>query len=150
MRKFTIINSRIFFFIFCLLRSYILRNIDQNRTRSSHLRNTECLTDRICKLVYIFNDKAVLRDRHCHSGDINLLKAVLSKKRYSYITGDCDNRNRIHISCGNSRHKVSCSRTAGCQTYAYFSCCSRISVCCMGCSLFMGGQDMSDLITMLV
>ncbi len=65
----------------------------------------------------------------------------------SYITGDCYDRNGIHICRCNSGTRFVAPGPDCCQTHTNFSCCSRISVCCMRSSLFMGGQDMLDFIS---
>ena len=150
MNQLSIIYTRIFFFIFCNFRSNILRNIDQHRARSSCLGNAECLSNCLCKLCYIFNDKTVFCDRHCNSCNVDLLETVFSKQWNSNITCDCNNRNRIHICCCDSCYKIRCPRSACCKADTYFSCSSRISVSCVCCSLLMRSQDMTDLITVFI
>ena len=43
--------------------------------------------------MYILYNKAMLRDRHNYTCNINLLKAVLSKKRNTYVCSDCNKWN---------------------------------------------------------
>ena len=141
---------RRFLLILRLIRRYILWNINQYRSRSSLLRNNKCFPDRIGKDIHVLYYIIMLCDRHCDSCNINFLEAVFSQKAYSHVTGNRHDGDRIHICGGNACHKIRRSRTAGRKTYADFSGRPCISVRRMRRSLFMGGQDMLNLITMLV
>ena len=57
----------------------ILWNIHKYRTRSAFSCYIESSAYCICKLLYILYNKAVFGYRRCNSGNIYLLKAVLSK-----------------------------------------------------------------------
>ena len=122
----------------------IFCNIDQNRARSSALCDRERTAQGVCKNRDIFYDHTVFCDRHRNACDVNLLKAVFSKQRLSYVAGDGYHRGGVHVSRCNSGDKVCRTRAARCHTYACFSGRTRISVCRMGCSLLVGGQDVVD------
>src|SRR5699024_9698494 len=67
-----------------------------------------------------------------------------------YVGGDGHDRNRIHISRGDPCHKVRGSRTGSSEADAYFPGSPRVSVRRMGRALFMGSQDMIDLILIFI
>ena len=129
---------------------HILRNIDKHRTRSAFFCNGKCTADRRCQITHILDDKVMFCDRHCHSGNINLLKTVFSQQRYTNITGDRHHRNRIHIGRCDTGDQIGRTRSGGCKTHTDFSGASRITVRRMAGPLFMGGQNVSDFITMLI
>ena len=54
--------------------------------------------------------------------NIDFLKSVFSKQRSSNVTGNSNNRNRIHVSSCNSSHKVCSSRTACCHANSNTTC----------------------------
>ena len=146
----SVIYTWIFLLILCNFRSNILRNIDQHRPRSSSLSNAKSLSDCFCKLCYIFDNIAVFCHRHYNACDINFLEGILSKKGSSNITGNCYHRNRVHTRGGNSGYQVGCTWAGSCQTHADLSCCTGVTVCCVGSSLLMGSKYMFDFITVSV
>ena len=92
----------------------------------------------------------MLGNRRCDARNINFLKTVFSKQRNIYVTGNRYKRNRIHIGSRYSGYQVGRSRSARRKTYAYFSGTARIAVCGMGRPLFMGSQNMPDLIPVFI
>ena len=136
--------------IFCLIRRHILRNVDKDRPRPSLLRNSERFADGVGEVVHILHYIVMLRDRHCHSCNVDFLETVFSQKIYPYITGDRHDRYGVHIRGGNPRNKVGRPRSAGGKAHAGLPCRPCIPVGCMGGSLLMGGQDMRDLISVFI
>ena len=106
--------------------------------------------DHISQLVNILDNKIIFGNGHSHTQNIDLLETVLSQQVHPYIAGNGHNRDGIHISSGNPRHQIGGAGTRGGQTDPYLSGCPCISVCCMGCSLFMRGEHMGDLPLMFV
>ena len=82
--------------------------------------------------------------------DINFLEGIFSKKGSSNITGNCYHRNRVHTRGGNSGYQVGCTWAGSCQTHADLSCCTGVTVCCVGSSLLMGSKYMFNFITVSV
>ncbi len=136
--------------VLCLVGSRILGNIHQNRARTAALCNAECTAHDFCQVSCIFNNEVMFGDRHGNTGNIYLLETVFSKKGSSYVTGNCYQRNGIHVSSCNTGNQIGGTRAGSGDTYAYLSGCSCISVCCMGCALLVRGQHVSDLITVFV
>ena len=80
----------------------------------------------------------------------HLLKRILSEKRCSYITCDCHHWYGIHVCGSDSCYQIGSSGAGSCKTHADFTGSSCVSVCCMGCSLLMGGQYMCDLVFIFI
>ncbi len=82
-----------FFSIICTaVRSHILCDIYQHRTRSTASRNSEGPAKRVGQDRHIFNDIIMLRDRHGDTGDVYLLKGILAKRRKHDITSNSHHR----------------------------------------------------------
>ena len=141
---------RLFLLIFKLCRCHILGDIHKNRSRPATSCNRKGLSDRICQNTDILYNIPMLCDRHGYTCNIYLLEGILSKERKIYITGDCYHRYRIHVGRCNTGYKIGCTRSAGCQADTDLAGSPGIPVCRMGCALFMGGQNMSDLITVFI
>ena len=133
---------------FC--RSNILRNINQNRSRTSSLRNCKSLADSLSQVFNIHYDKIVFGNRHCNAGDINFLEGILAKKRTAYVTGNCNHRNRIHISSSNTGYQVSCARTRSSHTNTNAACRTSITISRMSRPLLVCRQNMSQTTFVLI
>ncbi len=92
--------------VLILRRRHILGNIHQHRPRTPCLGNGKGPADHLRQLRHILNNKIILRNRHGHAGNINLLEAVLSQKAGAHIAGNCNHRNRVHIGCRNPRNQI--------------------------------------------
>ena len=143
-------RSRLLRSVFILCRSHILGDIDQDRTRSAALRDGKCPAHGIDQLFDIFYDEIVFGDRHGHAGDVDLLKAVAAKQAHTNITGNGYHWDGIHECGRNTGYQVGSARAGSSQAYANLSRNSCITVRSMGCALLMGGQDVGNLILMLV
>ena len=136
--------------IFILCRSHIFGDINEDRTRSSALGDGKRAAHSICQLRDVFYNEIIFGDRHGHTGDINLLEAVAAKQAHANVTGDSYHRDGIHEGGSDAGYQIGSSRTGSSQAYADFSGDSRITVRRMGCALLVGGQDVGDLILVLV
>ena len=92
----------------------------------------------------------MLCNRHGHASNVNFLKAVLSKLRNNYVTGNCHHRYRIHVGSCNACNKVRSTRSACSHYNTNFSCRTGIAVCRMACPLFMSRQNMADSVTIFI
>ena len=128
----------------------ILGNIHQYRSWTAALCNIECTAHYFCQVSDIFYNKTVFGNRHGHTGNVDFLETVFSKQAGTYVTGDRNQRNGIHISGCNTGYQVGCTRTGGGDTYTHLTGCSCITICCMRSPLLMRCQNMSDLIRMFI
>jgi hypothetical protein len=88
----------------------ILRDIDEDRTRTSRAGNQEGLAHDICELMDILHDTVPLRDRLRYARDIDFLEGVLAEKLGRDVAGDRNDRRRVHIGRGDAGREV---RAAG-------------------------------------
>ena len=128
----------------------IFWNIYQHRSRTPGLGDPESTADHISQFIDIFYNKIMLCDRCRDTCDINLLKAVFSKQRHTYVTGNSHYWNRIHVCGCDTGYQVGCTRSGSSQTHTDFSGGAGISIRCMGSSLFMGRKHMVNFIAMFI
>ena len=136
--------------IFRHVRSHVFRQVNQDRPRPPFPGDSEGFPDRVRQDIHILYDAVVLRNRDRDPGDIDLLKGILAQQGNAHIAGDRNQRHGIHVCRGNPGDKVGCTRAGGRKAYAHPSGCPRVSVRRMGSALFMGGQDMADLMLVAV
>ena len=92
----------------------------------------------------------MLGNRHGHTGNINFLEAVTSDKGCTDIGGNGNHRDGIHKCGGNTGDQISSARSGCCKAYAYLAGCPGITICRMGSTLLMCGQDMADAVRILI
>ena len=85
-------HLRLFSLICTAVRSHILRDIYQHRTRPATSRNSESPAKRVSQDCHIFYDIIMFCDRHGDTGDVYLLKGILAKRRKHDITSNCHHR----------------------------------------------------------
>ena len=143
---------RLWFFrrILCFRSSDILCNIHQYRTRSPTPGYLKGFAQSFCQTGYIFYNITVFRYRHHNPRNIHFLERILSQQRFAHIGGYSHQRHGIHISSGYSSDQIGGTRTGCGQTYPCFPCGARISVSRMRSSLFMGCENMPDIILILI
>ena len=130
--------------------SNVFRNVDKDRSRTTASCNRKRFADSLCQILYVHYNKIMLCNRHCNAGNVYFLKRILTQKAFSNIAGNCDKRNGVHIGSSNSSNKICCARTACCHTNANFSCCTRIAVGSVACSLLVSSQNMTDAIFIFI
>ena len=131
-------------------RGDILRDIDQNRSRTAAHRDLKREADGVGQILDMADDEVVLGNRHGDAGDVDLLEAVASDRRGADVAGNRNHRDRIHICGGNAGDEVGRTRTAGCQHDADLAGCACESVGGMRRTLLMCRHDMGDAIGILI
>ena len=96
----------------------VLRDVDEYRTRTSGLCDTESLADGVRQLLYVANHEIVLGDRHGDAGDIDLLEGVASDEARADVAGDGNHRDGVHIGCCDAGDEVGRARSARCEAHA--------------------------------
>ena len=92
----------------------------------------------------------MLGDRHGDPGDIHLLEAVAPQEIPAHIARDRHNGDGIHICSGNPGNQIG-GAGAGSRKYnAGLTGGTRIAVRRMGGALFMCGENMGNLVAVLV
>ena len=131
-------------------RSNILGDVHQHRARPAALGDLEGAADRGRQLLHVLDDKAVLGDGEGDPGDVDLLEGILPEQRQADVAGDRDERDRIHMSGGDAGDQVGRAGSAGSEADAHLSGGAGVPVRGVGSALFVAGQDMMDLVLMLV
>ena len=129
---------------------YIFCNIHQDRPGSAAFRNGKSAPQSFGQFFHIFHNIAMLGNGHGHACDIHFLKAVLPQHGQRHIGSDSHHRDGIHKGCGNACHQIRSTGAAGGHAYAYFAGGPCIPVRRMGSSLFVGSQDMPDLVAVVI
>ncbi len=123
----------------------ILWEIDQDRPRSPGGCDVKRLLYDPRKVVYIFYQIIVFCDRKRDSGDVSLLKGVVSDHRCRNLSCYRDDRNRVHVGVCDAGNEISCARSGCCEAYPDLSGCSCVSVCRMCGTLLMPYQNVPDV-----
>ena len=125
-------------------------DIDQNGPFSPGARNAECLTQAGGKILYFFDDEAVLGDRHRDAGGVNLLEAVAPKEGDVHVARDKDDGDGIHKCGGDACDEIGGARARGGKADSRFPACTSIALGCVRSALFMGCEDMADFTTISI
>ena len=91
----------------------VLWNINHNGTGPASVGDVEGLFHRYGDIVHILDQEVVF---HAGTGDpdsVAFLKSILTDIVRRYLPGDDDQRDRIHISCDDTRYRVGRTRTRG-------------------------------------
>ena len=136
--------------VFAQLGADVLGNIHQHRAFSSFVCQPEGFPDGVGQLIHVFDNVIVLGDGHGHAGDVHFLKAVQSQQIAGHVAGNGHYRNGIHIGGGNAGDQIGGAGAGSGDAHAYPSGSPGIAVCCVGCTLFMGGFNMANLVAVLV
>ena len=128
----------------------ILGNIDEDRSGPACARDPERFADRRSQIIYILYNVSMFGNGHGYTCDVDLLEGVLAEQGERHIACNSDQRNTVHISCGDTGHKIGRARAAGGQAYADFAGRAGIAVRHMRGALFMRGQIMGDLVSVFV
>ena len=92
----------------------------------------------------------VLGDGHGDAGDVHLLKGVAADQVAPDVAGDEDDGRRIHIGGGDARGQVGAAGAGGGKAHAHLARAAGITVSGMGRALFVGGQDVTDAVLIVV
>ncbi|MPN31563.1 hypothetical protein SDC9_179037 [bioreactor metagenome] len=80
-----------------------------------------------------------------NAANISFLEGILANQRDSDLTGDGDQRHRIHVGGSNTGNQIGSPWPRGGKTYAHLAGSPGITVGRMHRSLFMTGQYMGKL-----
>ena len=92
----------------------VLGDVDQHRTRAAVLRDRKRLAHRRGDVARVRHEVVVLRDRQRDAGDVGLLERVRADEAAAHLSGDADDRRRVHHRGGDAGHHVRGTGT-GCR-----------------------------------
>ena len=127
-----------------LLLGNIARNVDQNRTRTAGSGDIECFSDDAWKILRILYENIVFGDRCRDAGDVGFLERVGPDKVLGNLTGDRNNRDRIHIGRGNPGDQIGRPRAARSNADTYGVLCTCVATRFMHCPLFLTDKNIVD------
>ena len=131
-------------------RSDILRNVHQNGTLSAFLRDLKCSAQGRRQILDLPHDRVMLRDGHGDAAGKDFLEAVLSDLIRADIARNGDYGNTVHIGGGQTRNDV---RRAGAGSRDHDTGLPgrpRVTVRRVGSALLVRGQDVLDLISVII
>ena len=124
----------------------IFWKVNENRARFSGAGDVEGFFDDASEVFPVSDGHAVFRDAAGDADDINLLERIVSDKVAGYLSGEADKRNTVVVCRCKAGNQVGCARAAGNETYADFSCRSRIGIRLMHQRLLVARQNDFDFI----
>ena len=132
-----------FYIVFIQSCLNILRNVYEDRSRTTGFCNAERFPNGWSEVFNLLNKGVVLGNRH---GNIHFLEAIPSNQRVRNIASDGNQRNGVQISRCDTSDQIGCTWAGSCDDNANFSGCSGVAVCCVGSTLFMCGNNMMNAI----
>ena len=124
----------------------IFWKVNENRSRFSGAGNVEGFFDDASEIFTVSYRHAVFRDAAGDADNINLLECIVSDEVAGYLSGEADKRNAVVVCRCKTGDQVGCTRAAGNEAYADFSCRSRIGIRLMHQRLLVARQNDFDFI----
>ncbi len=129
-------------FPFTLAGLSIFRKIQDHRSRTAGTGYIESPANGPCHIFSTADLISPLGDRLGDPHKIDLLKGIRTQNSDTYLTGNHNNRSRIHHRISNPCKRICSSRATGHQTYPNLSAHTCKPFSSMSCSLFMTDQNM--------
>ena len=121
----------------------VLGDVDEHRTRPARRRDVERLRQDTRNIGCVLHQVVVLGDRHRDAADVGFLERVRADGCGWHLTGDRDDRHRVHVGIGDRRHEVGGTRPAGRHTHADPSRCLRVTRRCVAGTLLVSHEDVT-------
>ena len=123
----------------------ILGDVNQHRSWTSGGGDMECLGNCARNLSGIGDQEVVLGDGHRDAADIRLLKGVCADGLTGHLTGDGNDRHRIHVGISDRGDEIGGARTRGGHTHTYSSSGLGVTLRRMPSTLLMTHQNVPYL-----
>ena len=105
----------------------------------------ECLSERARDVLSFGDHEVMLSNRHGHTTDVSLLESVSTQQRATDLTGDSDNRNRVHLSIRERGHQVSSTRAGSRDTDTDLAGNLRVTSGSVASSLLVAHENVAEL-----
>ena len=122
----------------------ILGNVDHDRTGSARSGHFESLFNRVCEVLDIHDQVAVLDHRKRHSKEIGFLECGFADELRINLAGNANEGRAIHEGVRDGRHQIGGPRTASRHAYSRFTRCSCISLSGERTALLVAGENRAD------
>ena len=123
----------------------IFGDVDQHRAGASGFRDVERFANRRGHFIGAGHQIVVLGDGQGDAGDVGFLKGVGAQQLAAHLSGDADDRNRIHHRGGDAGHHIGGAGARCSNRYAYSAGGAGVAVGHVGCALFMPHQNVVDV-----
>ena len=130
--------------------SNILDDVDHDRAGTAGAGQSEGLTNGVGQVIDVADQVGALGDGHGDAGDVDFLEGVLADEGLGHVAGDEDHGGRIHVSGGDAGGQVAGTGAGGGKAHAHLAGGAGIAVSGVSSALLVGGQDVGDLILIVV
>ena len=128
----------------------ILGHVDEDGAGTAGGGDLEGLADGGSQILNGADEVVVLGDGQGDTGDIDLLEAIGTNDGIGDVTGDGDQGNGVDVSGGDAGNQVGGTGAGGGDANAYLAGGTGVAVSCVGGTLFVGGQHVLQLVTVLI
>ncbi|MNS30954.1 hypothetical protein D3C72_629970 [compost metagenome] len=120
---------------------HVFRNVDNDRTRTTGLRQVEGLLHDFRDFRGVLDHEAVLHDRPGDTDHVGFLERIGANHGARHLAGNDHHRNGVHVGGGDTGDGVCCARTGSHQYHAGFTGGTGVAVSHMGSRLLVTNQD---------
>ena len=120
-------------------------DVHYHRPRPPRPGDEKRLFDRPKQILRTLDEIIMLRDRRRDTADVRFLERILADDGGRHLSGETNERNRIHIGGGDTRYKIRAARSRSREADADFSRSARVTVRRQRRALLMTHKDMREL-----
>src|SRR5678816_2937537 len=127
----------------------VFRDVDEHRSRASCRCEVERLTHDARNVARVGDEIPVLRYRDGNPPDVRFLECIGAEERARHLTGDRDERSRVHPRVGYRRDEIGRAGSARCDAHANTSRGARIPFRGVTRALLMTTEHMTQPVAIL-
>ena len=138
------------FFVFCKFCLRVLREIKNNRSRTSATSYIKCAAYSPCHFLGTSYLISPFRYWLRNINYITFLKGIGSQSTHSYLSGNNYHWSAVHHGIGDARYGICGTRSARCYSHTNFSAYAGIPFGSMRGSLLMTHKNMIYLLSLII
>ena len=127
-----------------------LDDVDQHRAGAAGAGDGKGFADDVGQLVHFPHEIGVFGDGHGDARDVDFLEGVAADEAAPHVAGDEHQRRGIHVGGGDAGGQVGAARAGGGEAHAHLAGGAGVTVGGVGRALFVGGQDVTDAVLIVV
>ena len=124
----------------------VFRDVDHHRSRAAVRRDIECFVDHARKIGDVLHEIIVFRAGARDADRVALLECVVADEVCRHLTGDHDDRDRIHQRVGETGNRVGRTRTRRHEHRADLARRARVTFCRVHGTLLVPHEDVAELL----
>ena len=128
-----------------LRRQCVLRDVDEHGARSAGGSDVERLGDGARDVIGAGDEVVVLRDRHRDAADVRFLEGVRTDGLGVDLSGDGDDRHRVHVGIGQRSDQVRGARPRGRHAHAHLAGGRGVPLGGVAGALLVANEDVTNL-----